>query len=138
LPSACHQGFLLFFLFSILSYPKSGKFFPKTSKISWIYTIKTQISKIFPMFCWQNFVTSCQSHPLSWFAVAWFFNRLAICALCLCKFVFCLHPAQSELVAPTSRPWRMDGKWSGNSFQLDSRSPAPANHAQLLYVLPTY
>jgi hypothetical protein len=32
---------------------------------------------------------------------------------------------QSE-PAPTSAPWRMDGKWSGNSFLLDSNPLA--NH----------
>jgi len=40
--------------------------------------------------------------------------------------MFCGH---SEPV-PTSAPWRMDGKWSGNSFLLGSSSLA--NHGGYL------
>jgi hypothetical protein len=44
----------------------------------------------------------------------------------LSKAMFCSH---SEPV-PTSAPWRMDGKWSGNSFLLGSSSLA--NHGGYL------
>jgi hypothetical protein len=42
--------------------------------------------------------------------------------------------------APTSAPWRMDGKWSGNSFLLGSSSLANHDslaHLLLFYNLPT-
>jgi hypothetical protein len=58
------------------------------------------------------------------------FDKLAFLILLLCQvdtswFVKSRTSGHSES-APTSAPWRMNGKWSGNNFLLGSSSLA--NH----------